>query len=134
MKVLINCYHFTKIYDLKFLENETTALWIFFFFFFFFLKLARKSLLLLKCILAGCSNGNESFTGRLFSNYRPLNMLFHFFFDISFIVFFTFVNKFINKLSFFSSSFKNLFQDVVYYRNLGSLTLWYWNGGPLNIR
>ena len=27
----------------------------------------------------GYSNGNESFTGRLFSNYEPLNMLFHFF-------------------------------------------------------
>ena len=27
----------------------------------------------------GCSNGNERFTGRLLSNYGPLNMLFHFF-------------------------------------------------------
>ena len=34
---------------------------------------------LLKCSFVGCSNGNESFTGRLFSNYGPLNMLFHFF-------------------------------------------------------
>ena len=36
-------------------------------------------LILLKCIFVGYSNGNESFTGRLFSNYEPLNMLFHFF-------------------------------------------------------
>ena len=36
-------------------------------------------LILLKCIFVGCFNGNESFTGRLFSNYGPLNMLFHFF-------------------------------------------------------
>ena len=36
-----------------------------------------------RCI--GYSNGNESFAGSLFSNYRPLNMLN----DISFIVFFT---------------------------------------------
>ena len=43
-------------------------------------------LMLLKCIVVGYSNGNKSFTGRLFSNYRLLNMLFHFF---SFIVFFT---------------------------------------------
>ena len=43
-------------------------------------------LILLKCIAVGYSNGNESFTGRLFSNYGLLNMLFHFFL---FIVFFT---------------------------------------------
>ena len=61
------------------------------------LKFARKSLLvliflsnegsikasilliILKYIFVGYSNGNESFTGRLFSNYGPLNMLFHFF-------------------------------------------------------
>ena len=41
LKVLITFYSFTNIYDLKFLDNETTALWI-------FLKLARRSLLLLK--------------------------------------------------------------------------------------
>ena len=40
-------YLFTIIYDLKFLDNQTTTLW-FFFFFFFYLKFARKSLLLLK--------------------------------------------------------------------------------------
>ena len=38
----------------------------------------------------------------------------------------TFVKKFM-KLSFFSSNFKNTFQDMVYYRKLGCLTLWYWN-------
>ena len=47
-------------------------------------------LILLKCIVVGYSNGNESFTGRLFSNYGPLNMLFHFFrYLIYIIVFFT---------------------------------------------
>ena len=138
--MLINFYHFTNLWDLKFLDNETTAL---------FLKLARKRLLLLKfcqmreilkpqfCwyFLVGCSNGNESFTGRLFSNYGPLNMLFHFFRYLIYSVFHkTFAKKFMKKLSFFSSNSKNLFQDVVYYRKLGFLTLWYWNGGPLNIR
>ena len=82
---------------------------------------------------AGYYNGNESFTGRLFSNYGPLNMLFHFFRYLIYSVFHkTFVKKFMKKLSFFSSNFKNPFQDVVYYRKLGCLTLWYWNGGPLN--
>ena len=42
--------------------------------------------ILLKCIVVGYFNGNKSFTGRLSSNYRLLNMLFHFF-DISFLVF-----------------------------------------------
>ena len=37
-----------------------------------------------------------------------------------------FVKKFMEKLSFFNSSSKNPFQDVVYYRKLGCLTLWYW--------
>ena len=32
-------------------------------------------LILLKCIVVEYSNGNESFAGRLFSNYGPLNML-----------------------------------------------------------
>ena len=92
-------------------------------------------LILLKYIFVGCSNGNESFTGRLFSNYGPLNMLFHFFRYLIYSVFHkTFVKKFMKKLSFFSLNFKNLFQDVVYYRTLGCLTLWYWNGGSLNIR
>ena len=36
-------------------------------------------LILLKCIVMGYFNGNKSFAGRLFSNYEPLNMLFHFF-------------------------------------------------------
>ena len=38
---------------------------------------------------------------------------------------------FMKKLSFFSSNFKNSFQNVVCNRKLGCLTLWYWNGGPL---
>ena len=36
-------------------------------------------LILLKCIVVGYSNINKTFTGRLFSNYWSLNMLFHFF-------------------------------------------------------
>ena len=64
-------------------------------------------LILLKCIVVGYSNGNESFTGRLFSNYGPLNMLFHFFRYLIYSVFHkTFVKKFMKKLSFFSSNFK----------------------------
>ena len=36
-------------------------------------------LILLKCTVVGYSNINKTFTGRLFSNYGLLNMLFHFF-------------------------------------------------------
>ena len=86
-------------------------------------------LTLLKCIV-GYSNGNESFLGRLFSNYVPLNMLFHVFWYLTYSVFHeTSVKKFMKKLSFFSSNFKNPFHDVVYYRKLGCLTLWYWSSG-----
>ena len=92
-------------------------------------------LMLLKCIVVSYLNRNGRFTGRLFSNYGLLNMLFHFFRYLIYSVFHdTFVKRFIKKLSFLSSNFKNQFQDVVYYRKLGCLTLWYWNGGPLNIR
>ena len=91
--------------------------------------------LLLKCIVASYSNGNESFTGRLFSNYGPLNMLFHLFRHLIYIVSYeAFVKKFIKKLSFLNSNSKNSFQYVVCYKKLGCLTLWYWNGVPLNIR
>ena len=45
----------------------------------------------------------------------------------------TFVKRFMEKLSFYSSNFENQFQDEVYYRKLGCLTLRYWNGSPLNI-
>ena len=73
-KVLIRFYRFTNICDLKFLDNETTTL---------FLKFARKSvllfrfcqiiktsilLILLKCIFVGYSNGNKCLVGRLLSN------------------------------------------------------------------
>ena len=92
-------------------------------------------LILLKCIAVGYSNGNESFTGRLFSNYELLNMLFHFFRYLTYSVFHeTFVKTFMKKLSFVSSNSENSFQDVVYYRKLGCLNLWHWNGGPMNIR
>ena len=91
-------------------------------------------LMLLKCIVASYSNGNESFTGRLFSNYQSLNMLFHFYRYLIYSVFHeTFVKMFMEKLSFYSSNFENQFQDEVYYRKLGCLTLRYWNGSPLNI-
>ena len=69
LKVLINFYRFANIYDLKFLDNETTALWIFF-------EICTEErfasyilsdewnikvsilLILLKCIAVGYSNGN----------------------------------------------------------------------------
>ena len=135
MKVLIKFNEFTNIYDLKFLDNETTSLWLFF-------EICVKEpfasqilsnegnikasilLILLKCIVVGYSNGNESFTGRLFSNYGLLNKLFHFFQYLIYSVFHdTFVIRFIRKLSFLSSNFKNQFQDVVYYRKLRCLAL-----------
>ena len=118
----------------------------------FFLKFARKSVLplkfcqmreikasilltLLKWFVVGYSNGNESLAGRLFSNYGPLNILFHFFRYLIYSIFHeAFVKTFIKKLSLLYSNFKNPFQDVVNYRKLGCLTLWYWNGSPLNIR
>ena len=126
---------FTNIYDLKFPDNETTDVLIFFEICmeerFASYILSNKGnikasilLKLLKCIVVGYSNGNESFTSRLFSNYGLLNMLFHFFRYLIYSVFHeTFVKKFMKKLSFFSSNFKNPFQDVVYYRKLGCLTL-----------
>ena len=53
------------------------------------------------------SNGNESFTGRLFSNYGSLNILFHLFRYLIYGAFHeTFVKKFMKKLSFFNSIFK----------------------------
>ena len=92
-------------------------------------------LILLKCIVVSCSNGNKCFTGRLFPSYGPLNMLFHFL-SISHLYYSVFQETFVKmfmKLSFFSPNFKNPFQDIVCYRKLGCLTLWYWNGCPLNI-
>ena len=95
-------YHFTNIYDLKFFNNETT-LWNDSLNFFeickeepFAYKILSNEgnikasilLILLKCIVVGYSDENESFTGRLFSIYGPLNTLLYFF-DISFKVFFT---------------------------------------------
>ena len=133
MKVLIKFNEFTNIYDLKFLDNETTSLWLFF-------EICVKEpfasqilsnegnikasilLTLLKGIVVGYSNGNDSFAGRLFSSCGLLNMLFHFF-DIYGVFHETFVKKFMKKLSFFRSNFKNQFQDVVYYRKLRCLTL-----------
>ena len=70
------------------------------------------------------SNGNESFRGRLLSNYGSLNMLFHFFRHLIYCVFHdAFVKKFMKKPSLFNSTFKNPFQDVVYYGKLACLTL-----------
>ena len=92
-------------------------------------------LIFLKCIVVGYSNRNQSFTCRLFSNYGPWNMLFHIFRYLIYSVFHEdFVKSFMKKLPFFNSNFKNPFQNAVYYRKLECLTLWYWNGGPLNIR
>ena len=103
---------------LKFLENEKTALWFFFEIYteepFASQILSNEGnikvsvlFILLKCIVVGYSNGNESFTGRLFSNYGLLNILFHFFRYLIYSVFHkTFVKMFMKKLSFFSSNFK----------------------------
>ena len=66
-------------------------------------------LILLKSIVVGCSNGNESFTGRLFSNYGLLNKLFHFSQYLIHSVFHdTFVKRFIKKPSFLSPKFQKL--------------------------
>ena len=62
--------------------------------------------------------------GKQRTNYGLLNMLFHFFrYLINSVFYDTFVKRFMKKLSFFSSNFKNQFQDVEYYRKLGCLTL-----------
>ena len=126
---------FTNIYDLKFPDNETTDVLIFFEIFmeerFASYILSNQGnikssifLKLLKCIVVGYSNGNESFTSRLFSSYGSLNMLFHFSRYLIYSVFHeTFVKMFMTKLSFSSSKFKNPFQDVVSYRRLGCLIL-----------
>ena len=126
---------FTNIYDLKFPDNETTDVLIFFEicmeerFASYILSnegniKASILLKLLKCIVEGYSNGNESFPSRLFSNYGSLNMLFHFSRYLIYSVFHeTFVKMFMTKLSFSSSKFKNPFQDVVSYRRLGCLIL-----------
>ena len=144
--MLINFYCFTNIYDLKFLKNETTALWI-------FLKLARKSLLLLKfCQM------KEILKPQFWSHFwnvflwvvlmkmkvsqvRCFQIMdrwicYFIFFYVSFIVFLAgLLSKSLWRSYLFSAQIsKNLFQDIVCYRKLGCLTLWYWNGGPLNIR
>ena len=91
LKVLIKFYRVTNICDLKLIDNETTAVLIFCFEIcreerFAFQILSDEGniktsilLILLKCIVVGYSNGNESFTSWLFSNYGLLNMLLHFF-------------------------------------------------------
>ena len=64
-------------------------------------------LILLKCIVAGYPNRNESLTGRLFSNYGSLNILLHFFRYLIYSVFHeTFVKNFMKKLSFFQFKFQ----------------------------
>ena len=64
-------------------------------------------LILLKCIVVGYSNGNESFTGRLFSNYGPLNMLLHFFRYLIYSVFHeAFCQKVYEKTTFFQFNFQ----------------------------
>ena len=71
LKVLIKFYRFNNIYDLKFLNKETTALWILFEICteepFTSSTLSNEGniktsilLILLKCIVAGYSNGNWS--------------------------------------------------------------------------
>ena len=50
-------------------------------------------LILLKCIVVGYSNGNENFTGRMFSNHGLLNILLHFFRYLIYSVFHDFCQK-----------------------------------------
>ena len=129
MKVLIKFYRFTNIYDLRFFDNETTTLFFIFLFIYLFIYLFIEIcteehfasyifsiegniktsilLILLKCFVVGYSNGNESFTGRLFSTDGLLNKLFHFFQYLIYSAFHdTFVKRFIKKLSFLSSNSK----------------------------
>ena len=64
-------------------------------------------LILLKCVAVGYSNGNESFTARLFSKYGSFNMLFHFFRYLIYSVFhWTFVKQFMKRLFFFQLKFQ----------------------------
>ena len=142
LKVLIKSYRFTNICDLKILYNQAAALWIFLEIFteerFASLVLSNEGnvkasilLILLKCIVVGYSNGNESFKGGCFQITGHW-ICYYIFSDISFIVFFT---RLLSKIlwrsyPFFSSNFKNPSQDVVYYRKLRCLTSWYWNGSP----
>ena len=92
---------------------------------------ASVLLILPKPIAVGYSNGNESFTGRLFSNkvvfagrLFSTGRRFRFFRYLIYSVFHeTFVKKFMKKLSFSAQISKNSFQDVVYYRKLECLTL-----------
>ena len=129
-EVLIKFYRFTNICDLKFLDIETMTLWIFFeicrekrfaftfgqmreiwkpqFCWYFSDVLLWVTLMEMKVSQVGCFQ----ITGRwicccIFS-------------DIWFIVFFTrsLWKKFMKKLSFSSSNFKNPSQDVVYYKKI----------------
>ena len=92
MKVLIKFYRFPNTYNLKFRNNDPLNLfWNLHgraICFLNFIKWGKASILLilLKCIVFGYSNGNESFTGRLLSNYSRW-ICYSIFFDISFIVF-----------------------------------------------
>ena len=52
-------------------------------------------LILLKYIVVGYSNGNESFTGRLFSNYGSLNKLFH---SFQYLIYSVFHETFVKSL------------------------------------
>ena len=72
-------------------------------------------LILLKCIVVGYSNENESFTNRLFSNYGPLNMLFHFF---RCLFHEAFVKKSMKKLFFFNFKFqKSILRGSILQKN-----------------
>ena len=70
-------------------------------------------------------NENESLTGsQTVGKLRAVEYAISFFGCLINSVFYdTFVKRFMKKVSFFSSNFKNQFQDVVYYRKLGCLTL-----------
>ena len=123
MNVLIKFYRFTSIYDQNFLDNETITLGIFFEIYteerFVSYILSNEGyikasilLILLKCVVVGYSNG--SFRGRLFSNYGPLNMLFHFFRYLIYSVFHeTFVKLSMKKLYFSAQVSKTHFKITI---------------------
>ena len=129
-------YYVTNIFDLHIFDNETTSLWKNWnlhrnaFSLFIFSKWKKYHNLTFedtfKMSFVNYSNLNSSSIKKPFLNHGPLNVIFCFSRLLIYVCFIeTFVKDFMKKLSFFNINFQNLFQDVVYYRMLRCLTLWY---------
>ena len=127
-------YYVTNIFDLHIFDNKTTVLSTFFEickemnFVSFFLNegnfIISRLMVHLKCTAAAhYTNLNSSSINKPFSNYGPLNMLFHFFQFLNYVYFNDAFVKKLSKKIFFDKHFQNSFQDVVYYRMLGCQTL-----------